>query len=117
MEWLQANWLPLLIVIVAAGIAIYFIIRKIISRGLRQTAIDLITYVEKTYYGEAGSKKFEEVFHRLYDCLPAYVKLFLSEAAARTLIQTVFNSIKEALHYTPSVVETSETVEVIEESK
>ena len=116
MEWLAENWVSLVIVVAAVLILGYFIIRKILESGLRQTAIDLITYVEKHFYGEAGSKKFEEVFKRLYNCLPNYIKLFLSETAARALIQAAFDSIKEALHYTPGAVAVEEVIE-IEKSK
>ena len=43
-EWLAANWLPLVIVIIAIVIGIIYLLKK---KSLRQTAIDAIVWADR----------------------------------------------------------------------
>ena len=61
-EWLAANWLPLVIVIIAIVIGIIYLLKK---KGLRQTAIDAIVWAEREFATEAGQEKMERLIERL----------------------------------------------------
>ena len=50
-EWLAANWLPLLIFIIVVVGVLFFILKK---KGLRQAAIDAIVYVQEKWEQKMG---------------------------------------------------------------
>ena len=71
LEWLAANWLPLLIVIIVVAIALtYFIKRK----GLRQVAIDAIVWAERMYGSEEGKEKMQKAIDYMQQIVPTLQK-------------------------------------------
>lgn len=49
MDFISDNWLPLLIIIIVALAFIGYLIYLVVTKGLRQTAIDAILEAEKHY--------------------------------------------------------------------
>lgn len=108
LEWLAANWLPLLIVIIVVAIALtYFIKRK----GLRQVAIDAIVWAERMYGSEEGKEKMQKAIDYMQQIVPFLN--FIPDSIIHSFIQGVFNQIKEALDQQPAE---KKTVEIIDES-
>ncbi len=66
-------------------------------KGLRQTAIDLISQAEGAYEKGKNNEKFKSVFNGIVSALPAAARVFLNEDTINYFIQTVFDSIKVAL--------------------
>lgn len=91
-------------IIVIAIIVIAFLIfagcklySNIKLKGLRQTAIDLISEAEEAYEKGKNNEKFQAVFNGILNSLPAFAKVFLNEDTINYFIQSVFDSIKIAL--------------------
>lgn len=102
MEWLLENKLQLAVVVGFAVLAILYIIYLCYKRGLKQVAIDFIVWAEATFESEEGQVKFDAVVTKLIAIIPMPFSLFISKSAVEKLVQNAFDSIKEALHYTPS---------------
>lgn len=97
LEWLAANWLPLLVVIVAVIIVLtYFIKRK----GLRQVATDAIVWAERMYGTEEGKEKMQKAIDYMQQIIP--ILNFVPDSIIHSFIQSVFNQIKEALDQQPT---------------
>ena len=108
-EWLAANWLPLLIFIVVVAGIIFFILKK---KGLRQAAIDAIVYVQKKMGTEDGKIKMQNAIDYIQQLVP--VLAFVPDALIESFIQGVFDQIESALKL-PVIEQT--TTPVIEEAK
>ena len=79
MEWLQANWLPLLIlVLVVIGFIIYLIYLSK-KKGLRQVALEAILIAEEKWNTTTGKERLQIAVDYVYDYIPSYVKIFLSK--------------------------------------
>jgi hypothetical protein len=88
--------------IVCLGCIIYALIRLLkISKldGLRNIITELITKAEELYNKGENEKKFNFVFEKAYELLPASVRLIISEETLKNFIQLVFDGIKVALDY------------------
>lgn len=107
-EWLAANWLPLIVFIVVVIGLVWFILKK---RGLRQAAIDAIVYVQERMRTEEGKVKMQGAIDYIQQLVPFLV--FVPDSLIETFIQSVFDQIESALK-----LPTMEcNVEVIEECK
>lgn len=107
-EWLAANWLPLVVFTVVVIGLIWFLLKK---KGLRQAAIDAIVYVQESMKTEEGKVKMQGAIDYIQQLVP-----FLGcvpDSIIETFIQSVFNQIEAALKL-PTV---ECNVEVIEETK
>lgn len=97
LEWLAANWLPLLIVIIAIVGVVIFILKK---KGLKQTAIDAIVWAERMYATEEGKEKMQKAIDYMQEVVP-FLK-FIPDSLIHSFIQTTFDQIKEALEQVPN---------------
>lgn len=66
-EWLAANWLPLLIFIIVVVGVLFFILKK---KGLRQAAIDAIVYVQEKMGTEDGKVKMQNAVDYIQQIVP-----------------------------------------------
>ena len=96
-EWLAANWLPLLIFIIVVVGVLFFILKK---KGLRQAAIDAIVYVQEKMGTEDGQVKMQNAVDYIQQLVPFLG--FVPDSIIQTFIQGVFDQIKSALKL-PSV--------------
>ena len=86
MEWLQANWLPLLIlVLVVIGFIIYLIYLSK-KKGLRQVALEAILIAEEKWNTTTGKERLQIAVDYVYDYIPSYVKIFLSKELLNNII-------------------------------
>lgn len=107
-EWLAANWLPLIVFIVVVIGLVWFILKK---RGLRQAAIDAIVYVQEKMRTEEGKVKMQGAIDYIQQLVPFLA--FVPDSLIETFIQSVFDQIESALKL-PTM---GCNVEVIEECK
>ena len=103
MEWLQANWLPLLIlVLVVIGFIIYLIYLSK-KKGLRQVALEAILIAEEKWNTTTGKERLQIAVDYVYDYIPSYVKIFLSKELLNKIladfIQKVFDEVKKVLDF------------------
>lgn len=96
-EWLAANWLPLLIFIIVVVGVLFFILKK---KGLRQAAIDAIVYVQEKMGTEDGQVKMQNAVDYIQQLVPFLG--FVPDSIIQAFIQGVFDQIKSALKL-PSV--------------
>lgn len=96
METLSIIIIAIIVIIglILGGLKLYSYIKL---KGLRQTAIDLISKAEEAYEKGKNNEKFQSVFNGILDALPAPAKLFLNEKTINYFIQSIFDSIKIAL--------------------
>lgn len=103
MEWLQANWLPLSIVVAACVCFIIYMIKSSKTKGLRQTALEAILKAEQEYKTEEGQEKMIFAIDYVYSFLPAYIKLIIPcniiKKYLNNFIQKAFDEVKELLDY------------------
>lgn len=103
MEWLQANWLPLLIlVLVVIGFIIYLIYLSK-KKGLRQVALEAILIAEEKWNTTTGKERLQIAVDYVYDYIPSYIKMFLSKELLNKIladfIQKVFDEVKKVLDF------------------
>ena len=103
MEWLQANWLSLLIlVLVVIGFIIYLIYLSK-KKGLRQVALEAILIAEEKWNTTTGKERLQIAVDYVYDYIPSYVKIFLSKELLNKIladfIQKVFDEVKKVLDF------------------
>lgn len=96
-EWLAANWLPLLIFIIVVVGVLFFILKK---KGLRQAAIDAIVYVQEKMGTEDGKVKMQNAVDYIQQIVPFLG--FIPDSIIQAFIQGVFDQIESALKL-PSV--------------
>lgn len=96
-EWLAANWLPLLIFIIVVVGVLFFILKK---KGLRQAAIDAIVYVQEKMGTEDGKIKMQNAVDYIQQIVPFLG--FVPDSIIQAFIQGVFDQIESALKL-PSV--------------
>lgn len=96
-EWLAANWLPLLIFIIVVVGVLFFILKK---KGLRQAAIDAIVYVQEKMGTEDGKVKMQNAVDYIQQIVPFLG--FVPDSIIQAFIQGVFDQIEAALKL-PSV--------------
>lgn len=81
-----------------------FILIKLLKNskleGLRNSIIKFITKAEALYHQGENDKKFDYVFNKAYELLPAAFRLLISEETLKNFIQLVFDGVKVALDYT-----------------
>lgn len=96
LEWLAANWIPLLVVIIAIVGIVVFLLKK---KGLRQLAIDAICWAEREFSTEEGKEKMRKAIDYCQQLVPFLN--FIPDAMIEGFIQGVFDQIKEALNQAP----------------
>lgn len=91
-EWLAANWLPLLVFIIVVVGVLFFILKK---KGLRQAAIDAIVYVQEKMGTEDGQVKMQNAVDYIQQLIPFLG--FIPDSIIQAFIQGVFDQIESAL--------------------
>ena len=104
-EWLAANWLPLVIVIIAIVSGIVYLLKK---KGLRQTAIDAIVWAEREFATETGQEKMQKAIDYCQQLIPFLN--FIPDSIIQSFLQGIFNQIKEALEQQPNEKKTIDEV-------
>lgn len=95
-EWLAANWLPLVVFIAVVAGIIFFLIQK---KGLRQAAIDAIVYAQQQLATEEGKVKMQGAIDYIQQLIPLLA--FIPDALLESFIQGVFDQIESALKLEP----------------
>ena len=91
--------LCIIILILACVCVLGYLLYSIKKNGLRATVIHLIVYAEERLGSGKGKEKMDMVIDGLTSCLPAPIKLFVTEESIKSFVQHVFDEIKEALDY------------------
>lgn len=103
MVWLEANWLPLTIIILVVLAFIAWIVYLCKKRGLRETALEAILVAEKEFKSGEGKQKMEFAVNYVFELLPVYLKvLFPKDTICSILekfIQKIFDEVKKLLDY------------------
>jgi hypothetical protein len=90
LEFVQ-NWWGIIVAVIAAILFAIFDWQR-----FKKRVLELIFYIEEQARKKAiatGREKFEWVAENGYQYVPAWAKLFVSEAAFRLIIQKVFDSV------------------------
>lgn len=95
------NIYALIISILILLIVLVFIFWKIKKSGLRPFLIHLIVQAEESFKQGQNSEKFQYVYDRIYAKLPLILQLVVTKETIDRFIQSVFDSVKEALDYVP----------------
>lgn len=111
LEWLAANWLPLLVIIIVVIGVLFFIIKR---KGIRQAAIDAIVYVQRVMKTEDGHAKMCAAIDYFQQLVPFLS--FIPDSIIEQFIQGVFNQIESALKLPTEELEEAVVVEGTEES-
>ena len=103
MDWLQENWLPLIIVIAVIAIIIGVIVYLCKKLGLRQVALKAILFAEEQYNSTSGQERMQIAVDYVYQNLPSFItsiipKDFLHKILSN-FIQTIFDEVKQILDY------------------
>lgn len=94
--FIMENWLALLIGALLLGYAIYLAITRQWTR-LRELAYALMLQAERLMANRDGKKKFEVVFNRFYDLIPAWFRLFVPPDELRRKLQEWYDLAKDYL--------------------
>lgn len=80
-----------------------YVLYSVKKKGLKQTALEWILIAEKEFQKGENKEKFAYVYKAIYNVLPAYIKVFVSQEVAENIlskfIQGVFDFVKPALDY------------------
>lgn len=103
MQWLAANWLPLLIVVLLVLVFIGIVIYLCKKKGLRTVALEAILEAENFYNSTTGQERLDMAILHVYNRLPLTVTVIVPEPVMKKLlknfIQKVFDEVKDALDY------------------
>ena len=94
MDWLQ--YVPYIIAVLI-GTTIFVLMRSKYKKQVSQILLYLVTEAEKEYGGNTGKLKFSAVSTWLYERLPYWGRLFLTEAMITSMIEDAVNAMKEYL--------------------
>ena len=97
------EYIPYIVLAIVVIAFVIYIIYSTKKKGLKQTALEWILIAEKEFQKGKNKEKFEYVYKAIYNVLPAFLKVFISEDVAENIlskfIQGVFDFIKPALDY------------------
>ncbi len=89
-------WITILLVVLVLGYFVYLALTKQWVK-LRAAAYALMLSVEKIYDKTEGRRKFEVVLRELYDIMPVWVSVILTEEKIRKTLQDWYDMAKEYL--------------------
>lgn len=96
-EFLSANWLVLLLIVLFIGYYIYLIVTKQWTK-LREQAYALMLSAERVFADGEGRKKFDAVFEQLYyDLIPPWLRMFVTQEGIREKLQEWYDLAKDYL--------------------
>ena len=90
-------WIMLLLAVLVIGYFVFLIITKQWVK-LRAAAYALMLAVEKIYEKNEGPRKFEVVLRELYDIMPVWLSVVLTEEKIRRILQEWYESMKDMLY-------------------
>lgn len=99
MEFIQTNWLGLVIIALFFIYVIGRIAWSIKKNGLRSVAIKLIVTAEGRYKQGKNTEKLNYVIDKVIALIPMPLSLFITRDTIKKFIQKIFDEIKEALDY------------------
>jgi uncharacterized membrane protein YraQ (UPF0718 family) len=85
-----------IIAAILAGLLIYITFKKY---GMRKVIIEFIVLAEKSFKQGRNDDKFNYLYEKVYNLLPAIVKFFVGQEELEDFIETVFSEVKIALDY------------------
>lgn len=95
------EYLPHIVIGIVVVCFIAYIVYSINKKGIKKAALDWIVLAEEEFQKGENQAKFEYVYQAVYNILPAYIKVFVSEQVAKNflskLIQEIFDFVKPAL--------------------
>jgi hypothetical protein len=71
-------------------------------KGIRVYIIDIILEAEKQFASGEGLEKMEFVVGIVREFLPLFIRPFITTSLLKSIVQKVFNEIKEVLDYVPN---------------
>lgn len=92
-------------IIIAIAVVIGFIIYvawQIKKNGLRTFAITCIVKAEDIFKQGDNEKKLNYVIDKIIELIPTPLNLFITRETVKAFVQSVFDSVKKALDYTPN---------------
>ena len=105
MEWIQTNWLALVILVVSFILWLIYLHK---NKNLRKAALYAILEAERLLKSSKGQEKMKFAVEYVYSILPAYTKFLLSEEFLHNFlenfIQKVFDEVKKLLDYRDDTV-------------
>lgn len=91
----------ILILIAVCVVVLAYLLWRIKKDGLRQIVIELIVYAESEYGSGKGEEKLNCVIESFIKLIPTPFNLLVTTSAVKSFVQSVFDSVKMALDYTP----------------
>ena len=92
-------------IVIAVVLVVAFIIYiawQIKKKGLRQFAVDFIVKAEDMFNQGDNENKLNYVIDKIIAMIPAPLNFFITREAVKAFVQSVFDSVKNALDYMPS---------------
>ncbi len=99
-NFLVQNWDSVLVVLLAAAVIIFLIAKRQYAI-LDKIIFSLVTEAEKKFGGGTGAAKLAAVIDWVYPKIPAVIRLFISEAQLKKLIERVLADAKEQWEKNP----------------
>lgn len=90
LDFITANWLTILIVLVALAYIIYLVIKGKWNE-LRELAYALMLRVEKAYEENQGQEKFDKVFDLVYKSIPKWLQIFIDPDEIKAKLQAWYD--------------------------
>lgn len=92
----------IVIAVLLVAAFILYIAWQIKKKGLRQFAVDFIVKAEDMFNQGDNENKLNYVIDKVIALIPAPLNFFITREAVKTFVQSVFDSVKKALDYTPN---------------
>ena len=99
MEFIQANWLGLVIIALFFIYVIGRITWSIKKKGLKGTVVEMIVQAEEKYAQGKNIEKLNYVIDKVIAAIPMPFSLFITRDTIKKFAQKIFDEIKIALDY------------------
>lgn len=99
MEFIQTNWLGLVIIALFFIYVIGRVIWSIKKKGLKGTVIEMIVDAEARYKQGQNSEKMNYVIDKVIAVIPMPFSLFITRNTIKKFAQKIFDEVKAALDY------------------
>lgn len=80
---------------------IFWLVWQIKKKGLKQFVTQMIVKAEDTYDKGQNSEKLNFVIDKVIAMLPKPLQFFITREAVKKFVQSIFDTVKKALDYTP----------------
>ena len=88
MEWLQNNYVALVVIVLIAVTFIGWLIYLCKKNGIKKIALEAILKAEEQYNTKTGQERFEYAVDFVYNKLPDFVKAILPKEIVLNIINT-----------------------------